>query len=133
MKAVRREGTGAELTLRDALDSYDLTYEVDAQPLPDLRRRADMLFRREKIAVFVDGCFWHSCPIHGSQAKSNARFWAEKIERNVERDRDTDRRLTAASWNVIRIWEHEDPLKAAETIESLIRRKQRSDDRSDKS
>jgi len=116
MKAVKRTGTAAELALREALDAYGLSYEVDAQPLPDLRRRADILFREEKIAVFVDGCFWHGCPIHGTQAKTHARFWAEKIERNKERDRDTDQRLTAAGWTVVRIWEHEDPAKAAEKV-----------------
>jgi len=120
MKAVRRTGTAAELALREALDTHELTYEVDAQPLPDLRRRADILFREERIAVFVDGCFWHGCPIHGTQAKANADFWAEKIERNKWRDRDTDSRLEAVGWKVVRVWEHEDPVEAAERIWALL-------------
>lgn len=120
MKAVRRTGTAAELALREALDAYGLIYEVDTQPLPHLRRRADILFRRERIAVFVDGCFWHGCPEHGTQAKAHARFWAEKIERNKRRDEDTNRELEAAGWKVIRIWEHEDPREAAKEIWLLL-------------
>jgi len=126
MKAVRQTGTAAELALRKALDAYGLSYEVDAQPLPDLRRRADILFREEKVAVFVDGCFWHGCPIHGTQAKSNAEFWAEKIEHNKERDRDTDRRLAAAGWAVVRVWEHEDTIGMAENIWDLLQEQRRS-------
>lgn len=120
MKAVRRTGTAAELALRKALDSYGLSYDVDAQPLPDLRRRADVLFREERVAVFVDGCFWHGCPIHGTRAKSNTGFWAEKIKRNKRRDHDTNHRLEAAGWTVVRSWEHEDPMEVAETIWSLL-------------
>ena len=123
MKAVRRTGTAPEVALREALDVYGLSYEVDAQPLPDLRRRADILFRKERIAVFIDGCFWHGCPIHGTRAKANARFWAEKIERNKRRDRDTDRRLEAASWKVVRVWEHEDPIEAEERIWALLQKR----------
>lgn len=123
MKAVRLEGTLPELRVREALDACGLTYETNAQPLPDLRRRADILFRDEKIAVFVDGCFWHGCPQHGTQAKSNARFWAEKIERNIQRDRDTDRRLEEAGWTVVRVWEHEDPAEVASKVCSVLEEK----------
>ena len=126
MKAVRQTGTAAELALRKALDAYGLSYEVDVPPLPDLRRRADILFRREKVAIFVDGCFWHGCPLHGTQAKANAQFWAEKIEQNKERDHDTNRRLEAAGWTVIRIWEHEDPLEAAKKVWACLQEQKSS-------
>ncbi len=116
MKAVRQKGTAAELLVREVLDTYGLVYETNSQPLPKLRRFADILFREEKIAVFIDGCFWHGCPTHGTQSKSNARFWAEKIARNKERDRDTDRQLREAGWTVVRKWEHEDPTAVAKSI-----------------
>jgi len=70
----------------------------------------------------IDGCFWHGCPIHGSQPKTNASFWREKIEANQRRDMDTDRKLTEAGWTVVRVWEHEDPLQAAERIANIVRR-----------
>ena len=120
MKAVRQRGTAAELALREALDALGLSYAMNEQPLSNLRRQADILFREEKIAVFVDGCFWHGCPIHGTQAKANAKFWADKIARNKERDRDTNQRLTEAGWAVVRIWEHEDPMEAAKRIAGLL-------------
>lgn len=127
MKSVRRSGTAAELALRDALEALGVSeYEVDARPLPDLRRRADILFREEKVAVFVDGCFWHGCPIHGTSAKANASFWAAKIRKNKERDEDTNRRLSAAGWLVIRIWEHEDPAEAAKSIKQMLEEKRSS-------
>jgi DNA mismatch endonuclease (patch repair protein) len=84
-----------------------LRYRVDQQVIPGLGRRADIVFRRAKVAVFVDGCFWHQCPEHGSLPKSNADWWREKLDRNVQRDRDTDDRLARAGWKVMRIWEHE--------------------------
>lgn len=120
MKAVRQTGTLPELLVREALDARGLTYEVNARPLPGLRRTADILFREEKVAVFVDGCFWHGCPEHGTQAKANKQFWAEKIARNKERDRDTDRRLDEAGWAVVRVWEHEDPKEVAQMVWSLL-------------
>jgi len=116
MVAVRRKGTAAEIALREALDDLDLVYETNERPLSDLRRTADILFRDEKVAVFVDGCFWHGCPLHGTHAKSNKKFWAEKIKRNQKRDTDTNRRLEKAGWTVLRIWEHEDPVVAAKKI-----------------
>lgn len=120
MQAVRRRGSAPEIALCRALETIGLEFVVDEQPLPDFRRRADVVFREEKVAVFVDGCFWHGCPLHGTQAKSNAVFWSAKIERNKERDSDTNRRLEEAGWMVIRIWEHDDPEAAAIRIESTL-------------
>jgi DNA mismatch endonuclease (patch repair protein) len=87
------------------------------------RRRADVIFPRVGVAVFVDGCFWHGCPEHASWPKANADWWREKIEANRARDRDTDRRLAEAGWTVVRVWEHEDPTTAADRVESAVRRK----------
>lgn len=120
MKAVRKRGSAAEARLCTALESRGLKYAVDAQPLPDLNRRADILFKEEEVAVFVDGCFWHGCPLHGTQAKANADFWREKIERNKARDADTNRRLAEAGWTVVRVWEHEDTIDAALYIQAIL-------------
>lgn len=85
------------------------------------RRRADILFPRRRLAIFVDGCFWHSCPLHGTVPRTNNAWWATKLASNVARDRETDRRLFEAGWTVVRFWEHEDPVAAADLIEQFIR------------
>jgi DNA mismatch endonuclease, patch repair protein len=94
---------------------------VDLSVLPGHRRRVDIVFSRQRVAVFVDGCFWHGCPQHCQQPKANAAWWAEKLERNRRRDQDTDAALTAAGWTVVRVWEHDDPRKAAEDIAMRLR------------
>ncbi|MCP4602198.1 MAG: very short patch repair endonuclease [Proteobacteria bacterium] len=121
MKAARQRDTAAEMALRSALHRRGLRYRVDVSPLKGIRRRADVVFRPVKVAIFVDGCFWHGCPIHGTWPKANAEFWRKKIERNKKRDADTDRQLRGAGWKVIRVWEHEDPEEAAENISQIIR------------
>lgn len=120
MQANRRRDTGPELALRRALFALGHRYRVDYQALPSLRRRADIVFTPAKLAVFVDGCFWHSCPRHGSIPKSNIDYWIPKLARNVQRDRETNRALDEAGWSVIRIWEHEDPGLAATRISKLL-------------
>ena len=87
-----------------------------------MRRRADLVFPGKRVAVFVDGCFWHACPEHASWPKANADWWREKILANQRRDRDTDRRLAEAGWHVIRIWEHESPAIAADRIQEAVDR-----------
>ena len=77
------------------------------RPLPELRRTADLVFRPTKVAVFIDGCFWHRCPEHYVEPRSNQEFWSTKIAGNVQRDEDTNVRLRAAGWEVLRFWEHE--------------------------
>ena len=79
------------------------------------------MFGPARVAVFVDGCFWHGCPVHATWPKNNAEFWREKIETNRLRDRDTDRRLVAAGWEVVRMWEHEDIEEAADRLERIVR------------
>lgn len=86
-----------------------------------MNRRADLVFTRRRIAVFIDGCFWHGCPEHHTIAKSNGSFWAEKARRNRERDRETDQILLGEGWEVVRAWEHEDPADVAARIVKLVR------------
>jgi len=121
MSRQRSRDTAAEWTLRRLLHKRGLRYRVDAA-LPGLpRRSADVLFSRQKVAVFVDGCFWHVCPEHGTAPKSNADWWAAKLARNVQRDRETDMHLTELGWKVVRIWEHESPESAADRVEVAVR------------
>lgn len=86
-----------------------------------MRRRADIVFTRAKVAVYVDGCFWHSCPDHATVPKANRDWWIEKLAANVRRDRDTDERLHSAGWEVVRVWEHEDASQAADEVERIVR------------
>lgn len=114
-------GTGVEAALRRELYRRGLRYRLHRRPLSGLRREADIVFVRPRVAVFVDGCFWHACPEHATWPKANAGFWRTKIEGNRARDRDTDARLREAGWAVVRVWEHEDPAGAAVHIERLVR------------
>ncbi|MEX5301920.1 very short patch repair endonuclease [Kocuria sabuli] len=121
MSLQRRRDTAPELLLRKELHSRGLRYRVDSK-LPDMpRRRADVLFTRQKIAVFVDGCFWHVCPIHATSPQNNSAWWRTKLDGNIARDRDTDRRLLEQGWQVLRFWEHEDMTLAADIVESHVR------------
>ena len=113
--------TRPELMLRRELHKRGLRYFVDRRPVPSLRRRADLIFPRLHIAVFVDGCFWHCCPIHGTTPKSNRDWWINKLKLNVHRDRDTDSRLELAGWTVLRFWEHANVLETADEIEGCVR------------
>jgi DNA mismatch endonuclease (patch repair protein) len=121
MRANRRRDTRPELALRSELHRRGRRFRVDAPVLPGLRRRADLVFRSAQIAVFVDGCYWHGCPIHGTASKSNAEYWKVKIAENRARDSDTDRRLIASGWLPLRIWEHEDVAVAADRVEAALR------------
>jgi DNA mismatch endonuclease, patch repair protein len=120
MARTGRRDTKPELELRRALFARGLRYRVDASVLPSIRRRPDIVFRGAKVAVFVDGCFWHGCPDHATWPKANGDFWREKISTNRLRDRDTDQRLTEAGWLVVRIWEHEDAGTAADQLEKIV-------------
>lgn len=118
MAANRRRDTGPEIAVRRALHARGLRFRVDYSVLP--RRRADVAFPRHRIAVFIDGCFWHACPQHGTTAKSNATYWAAKLQANTRRDRDTDARLGDDGWLVLRFWEHELVDHIVDSIASLI-------------
>ncbi|MGF7123235.1 very short patch repair endonuclease [Rhodococcus sp. TAF43] len=120
MRAQRRRDTVPEVALRRELHRRGARFFVDRAPLTGLRRRADLVFPRRRVAVYVDGCFWHSCPQHATAPKNNAQWWADKLAANVVRDRDTDARLAAAGWTVVRIWEHEDPAEAADRVQAAL-------------
>ncbi|GAF43362.1 very short patch repair endonuclease [Rhodococcus wratislaviensis] len=122
MRAQRRRDTAPELALRRELHRRGVRYYVDRAPMKGVRRRADLVFPRRKVAVYVDGCFWHSCPQHATFPKNNAQWWAEKLAGNVTRDRDTDTRLADAGWTVVRIWEHENPAVAADRVQEALHR-----------
>jgi DNA mismatch endonuclease (patch repair protein) len=113
MRANRRTDTKPELALRRALHAQGLRYRKDYRlDLEGARVRPDIAFTARRVAVFVDGCFWHVCPEHGTKPAANTWYWGPKLARNVERDRAADAALAAAGWRVVRVWEHE-PLDAA--------------------
>ncbi|NMD95435.1 very short patch repair endonuclease [Rhodococcus sp. BL-253-APC-6A1W] len=120
MSRQRRRDTAPEVALRRELHRRGLRFYVDRAPWPGVRRRADLVFPRRRVAVYVDGCFWHRCPLHATDPKNNAEWWADKLAGNVERDRDTDSLLAAAGWTVIRVWEHEDPITAATRVTEAL-------------
>jgi DNA mismatch endonuclease (patch repair protein) len=120
MQGNKGRDTKPELRVRRLVHALGLRYQVNARPEPELRRTADLLFRREKVAIMIDGCYWHGCPMHFSAPKSNSRFWLDKIERNRVRDRDTTKRFEQTGWLVLRFWEHETPSLAAEEISRTV-------------
>jgi DNA mismatch endonuclease (patch repair protein) len=120
MRRTAQRDTPPELALRSALHRLGLRFRVHVRPIRGLLRQADVAFPSARVAVFVDGCFWHGCPLHGTWPKANAEWWRAKIESNRARDADTDRRLRAAGWTVVRVWEHEDPEEAAKRVAGLV-------------
>lgn len=108
--------TGIEVALRSELHRRGLRFRVHRRPLPKLRREADIVFLSARVAVFVDGCFWHGCPEHGTWPRNNSTFWRDKIEGNIARDRNTDGALSEAGWLSVRVWEHEPIDDAANRI-----------------
>lgn len=120
MRAARRRDTGPELAVRSELHRRGYRFFVDRAPIAGLRRRADLVFPRRRVAVYVDGCFWHGCPEHGTWPKANADWWRAKLKANRARDRDTDRSLQAAGWTVVRAWEHEEPVVVAERVTDAL-------------
>lgn len=120
MQATRRRDTAAELQLRRELHRRGMRYRVEVRLRELPRRRMDIVFSRVRLVVLVDGCFWHSCPLHATTARANAGYWAEKLAANQLRDRDTDARLQAAGWTVLRVWEHEEAAEAADRVEGYL-------------
>jgi DNA mismatch endonuclease (patch repair protein) len=120
MQANTGRDTKPELALRRAVHARGLRYYVNRRPIKAVRRTADLLFPKLKLAVFLDGCFWHGCPEHHTVAKTNAAFWAEKAATNRRRDVDTNARLGDAGWTVLRIWEHESVEEAADRIVEAV-------------
>jgi len=116
MRANRSRDTKPELLLRSELHRRGLRFRVDHKPEASLRSRADIVFTKARVAVFVDGCFWHGCPEHGTNPRSNASFWREKIETNKRRDVRVTEDLRRLGWKVIRVWEHEATCAAADRV-----------------
>lgn len=120
MRSNKGRDTTPELALRRRVHRLGLRYRVNQRPIAELRRTADLVFPRWKLVVFVDGCFWHSCPDHGSMPAARREWWAAKLERTVERDRETNETLREAGWTVLRIWEHEDADQAALRVAAAL-------------
>lgn len=127
MQGNRRRDTAPEMAVRRLLHRTGLRYRVDAKPIPHLNRRADLVFSRARVAVFIDGCFWHGCPRHGTDTRTNSEYWSAKIAGNKTRDIDTNRRLLDAGWTVIRAWEHDDPNVIAARVRATVLRRTRGD------
>jgi DNA mismatch endonuclease, patch repair protein len=121
MSRQRTRNTNPELLLRGELHSRGLRYRLHRRPLANIRREADLVFVASRVAVFVDGCFWHGCPEHGTWPKRNGSFWIDKIEGNRMRDETTVQALEREGWAVVRVWEHELAADAADRIEGLVR------------
>ena len=116
----RRE-TRPERLVRSALHAAGCRFRV-SYSVPGLRRCSiDIAFPRQKLAVFIDGCFWHGCPAHSKPPKTNSEYWNPKIAGNQARDLDTDQRLRDAGWTVVRCWEHDDPVAVAIAVEQAVR------------
>lgn len=124
MRANRRKDTRPEMLLRSALHAMGLRFRVDYPLRPSSGGRPirpDVVFPRRRVAVFVDGCFWHACPVHGSRPASNRDYWDAKLDANRERDARSTAALAADGWTVLRFWEHDDPLSAAREIKRSVR------------
>jgi DNA mismatch endonuclease (patch repair protein) len=126
MSRMPRTSTRPELLIRRELHRRGMRFRVNYRLLPG---RPDIAFTRAKVAVFIDGCFWHKCPLHGTAPRNNAAWWAAKLQRNVERDREKDDRLTTLGWTVMHFWEHENPMDVADSIETLWRVKRGAPER----
>jgi DNA mismatch endonuclease, patch repair protein len=113
-----RASTGPEMLIRRQLHRRGLRYMVNDRDLPG---RPDIVFPSARVAVFIDGCFWHSCPDHGVLPRNNREWWQAKLTRNVARDREKDAQLDMMGWVTMHVWEHEDPIRAADAIEELWR------------
>lgn len=122
MRTQPRIGTAPEMTLRRMLFAQGVRYRVGIK-VPGLPRRTiDIAFPKQRLAVFVDGCFWHRCPMHGVPVKNNSDWWNRKLQTNVDRDRTTDQHLREAGWRVLRFWEHEPPDEAAKVVVQALAR-----------
>ncbi|MFF2379327.1 very short patch repair endonuclease [Streptomyces sp. NPDC058108] len=122
MQSNRPRDTKPEKALRSAAHALGLRFNVSTRPLPKVRRTADLVFTRVHLAVFLDGCYWHGCPEHHTLSATNTAYWTDKLETNRRRDRQTDQWLREAGWEVLRVWEHEDPAIAALRVREMYDR-----------
>lgn len=123
MRRQARADTAPERLLRSELHRRGLRYRLHRPVLPGSRRRHDLVFTHARVVVEVRGCYWHACPVHGTLPKENGEWWAAKLARNVERDLDSERQLRAQGWGVVIVWEHDDPVVAADRVEQMVRRR----------
>ncbi len=123
MRRTRRRDTPPELDLRKLLHRMGLRYRVDLQVIKNSLTRPDIVFRRTRVAIYVDGCFWHGCPEHGTSPRRNSSYWHNKIAENRARDAKHTAALLAAGWAVARIWEHEPVTRAAAQIRSMVQQR----------
>ncbi|MER5552884.1 very short patch repair endonuclease [Streptomyces sp. NPDC002793] len=122
MSRQARRDTAPEVAVRKLLHASGYRYRLNER-VPDMSRRTiDIAFTRAKVAVFLDGCFWHGCPEHATQPKANSEWWRQKLDRNMARDMETTEHLTAAGWTVLRFWEHEAPVQVAEQVAEAVDR-----------
>jgi DNA mismatch endonuclease (patch repair protein) len=119
MQGNRNRDTGPEIALRRELHRRGFRFRLHRR-IPPARTYADIVFPRQRVAVFVDGCFWHQCPLHFRPSTKNSAYWTAKITRNVSRDRLNDQLLKESGWTVVRIWEHEPSSEAANKIAKLL-------------
>jgi len=120
MKANVAKDTVPELAIRRFLHASGYRYRLHVRPDAKLNRRADIVFRKAQVAVFVDGCFWHGCPLHFVEPKTNPEYWRSKIARNRIRDEETTKALRKSGWKVVRVWEHQAPSAAAARIRRVV-------------
>ncbi len=120
MQANRPRDTALERSIRSALHREGLRFRKHKRPVVDIRCEADVVFPTERLAVFIDGCFWHGCPQHATRPAANGEWWAAKLNGNMKRDRLNDERLRAAGWTVVRIWEHEKERVAAKRVSEVL-------------
>ncbi|WP_324195363.1 very short patch repair endonuclease [Nocardia abscessus] len=129
MRANRRTDTKPEIRLRSALHRLGYRFRKDLRlDLGAVKIRPDIVFTARKVAIFVDGCFWHVCPEHGRQPTTNEWYWAPKLERNVDRDRAADIALSHAGWKVVRLWEHEPLDVSVEAVLGALQNLSRNDE-----
>jgi DNA mismatch endonuclease (patch repair protein) len=122
MRSNRRRDTAPELAVRRILHANGMRYRVDMRVVRETRSRADIAFTRQRIAIYIDGCFWHSCPEHLHLPKANADYWTPKLARNVERDAEVNAILRGLGWTVLRFWEHEPAQGTADRIIAALER-----------
>jgi DNA mismatch endonuclease (patch repair protein) len=123
----RSRDTQPELAVRRLVHAMGLRYRVNARPIPTLHRTADLVFPRQRIAVFIDGCFWHGCPQHHRQPTAHADYWSTKVARNRQRDVATDAVLAETGWTTLRFWAHENPTAVAQAIRDTVEKARISD------
>ncbi|MGA5516756.1 very short patch repair endonuclease [Streptomyces pseudogriseolus] len=128
MSRQNRRDTAPEVAVRRILHAGGLRYRVNV-PVPGMPRRTiDIVFPKAKVAVFLDGCFWHGCPQHATSPKANAEWWRTKLDKNMARDAETTEHLTQEGWTVLRFWEHEPVSDVASRIAATVKPQREADD-----